>query len=409
MKDVNIALAVAGLLVLVAGAFTQMLRRIWFTGPMVAVLVGIGVGPRGLDWLKPHEWGHQYMIFEQAVRLTLAVSLMAVALRIPRGYMLQRWKPLLLLLGPIMVCMWLTSSLLVGWLLSIPLWPALLCGAIITPTDPVLSSSIVSGKFARRHLPDNLRYLLSSESGANDGLTYLFALLPILMMEHSSGTAWYEWLTRVLFWEVAAAVLVGLALGYLAGKSLVFARKNEMTREGYNLVYVTALAIMILGLTRLMGTDGILAVFAAGRGYVWAVNPKERISEQNAEESLNIIILLPVFMLFGAMIPWEAWQRWGTTGIILAIAIMLLRRLPWLLLGKKGLQSLARWPDALFLGWFGPIGVAALFYAMLAIHKVHFHTGWHVAALVIFVSVFVHGLTAAPLSLLYDRYKRRQD
>jgi NhaP-type Na+/H+ or K+/H+ antiporter len=119
LDHVNVAITMIGILVLVAGALTQMLRRIWCTGPMLAVLTGVLVGSRGLGWLNPEEWGKEHLIFEQVIRLTLAISLMAVALRIPRLYMVRQLKPLLLLLGPIMVCMWLSSAVLAGWLLGL--------------------------------------------------------------------------------------------------------------------------------------------------------------------------------------------------------------------------------------------------------------------------------------------------
>jgi NhaP-type Na+/H+ or K+/H+ antiporter len=196
-------------------------------------------------------------------------------------------------------------------------------------------------------------------------------------------------------------------LGYAAGRLLLFAREHHITREGCTLIYVSALALTVLGVTRLLGTDGILAVFTAGRGYVLAVNPHERMREKNAEEALSHFLLLPVFVFFGAVIPWHEWAQWGWEGVVLVIGVLSLRRLPWILLGKHWLGPVSRWRSVLFLGWFGPIGVAALFYAMLSVREIGFLTGWHIASLIIFASVFVHGLTATPLTLMYDRHRRR--
>jgi sodium/hydrogen antiporter len=170
VDTLNIGLLCIGLLVLVLGLLSEPLKRSLLSTPMLALAVGILLGPEVTGLLVISKWGNEQTILEQAAQLTLAISLMGIALRLPRRYPLTQWRPLAILLGPLMVLMWLVSGLLVFVLLGLPFWAAMLVGAVITPTDPVVASSVVTGGVAERNLPSRLRHLLSGESGANDGL-----------------------------------------------------------------------------------------------------------------------------------------------------------------------------------------------------------------------------------------------
>jgi NhaP-type Na+/H+ or K+/H+ antiporter len=123
-----------------------------------------------VGWLDLAKRGDENTILEQAARLTLAVSLMGIALRLETHGIKVLWRPAALLVTLGMVGMWLASSALAGWLLSVSFWTALLLGAVVTPTDPIVANSIVSGPFARKHLPLRVRDTISLESGANGGL-----------------------------------------------------------------------------------------------------------------------------------------------------------------------------------------------------------------------------------------------
>ncbi len=108
--------------------------------------------------------------------------------------------------------------------------------------------------------------------------------------------------------------------------------------------------------------------------------------------------------MLGLTIPWEGWKELGWAGLLLAVAVLLLRRLPAVLALKRLLGRVGGTRDALFLGWFGPIGVAALFYANLAVRESGVEEAWTVGSLVICASIVVHGLSATPLTRLYGRH-----
>ena len=403
MSALNIALLTIGGLVLVIGLLSDPLKRSLLSLPMIGLLAGVLLGPGVSGLLDVAKWGNQYLILEEAARLTLGIALMGVALRLPKGDPFRRWKSLLVLLGLVMPFMWLSSGLLAFLILGLPFWVAFLVGAVVTPTDPVVASTIVTGSMAEEKLPDRIRHTLSAESGANDGLAYPFVFLPVLMLAHPPEETLVDWLTRVILWEVGGAVIVGALIGYAAGWLLEWAEAKEMVEQTSFIAYTLALSLAVLGGAKLIGTDGILAVFVAGLAFDMAVQGGERAQEQRVQEAVNRFFILPIFVLLGLVLPWGQWLELGWAGLALTVAVLLFRRLPALLVLNPLLGRVRGFQDALFLGWFGPIGVAALFYANLSLRETGAEAAWVVGSLIITASIIVHGVSAAPLTRLYGR------
>jgi len=405
VASLNISLLVVGGLVLLLGLLSGLARRIPLSEPLVALVVGALLGPTVLGWLDVASWGNQEVILEQAARLTLAIGLMGVALRLPKGYVRRQWRPLAVLLGLVMPLMWLASGLLAYALLGVPFWVAMLIGAVVTPTDPVVSTTIVTGAVAERNLPDRLKRIISAESGANDGLAYPLVFLPLLLLERPPGEALLHWLTRTMLWEVGGAVLLAVLVGYGAGRLLQWAEAEHTIEETSLIAYSLSLSLAVLGGAKLLGTNGILAVFVAGIAFD-AATGSEQEEEHQIQEAVNRFFILPIFVLLGLMLPWREWLELGWRGVLLVGAVMLLRRLPAVLALNPLLRVTRGRGDALFLGWFGPIGVAALYYATLAQGRTGLDVVWVVGSLVVCTSVLVHGVSAAPLTELYGRRAR---
>ena len=171
--------------------------RISFTGfglalnsTVVSLLAGIVFSPHVTNLIRPLEYasGSQEdlgTITLYFARLVLGVQLVLAGVQLPSKYLLVEWKSLALLLGPGMVFMWLSSSLLIwGLVPNLEFLHALAIGACVTPTDPVLSNSIVKGKFADKNIPKDLQKIIIAESGANDGLGYPFLFLPLYLIKY---------------------------------------------------------------------------------------------------------------------------------------------------------------------------------------------------------------------------------
>ena len=403
--QLNLIFFVIGISVLTFGLFSRPLQRVGVPGPLLLVLGGVALGPSGTGWLKVDAWGDPYALIHEAATLSLAIGLMGVALRLPRSFMARSWRSVVAMTATSTLFMWLASAGILGLVLGRPVWEALLLGAIVTPTDPVVASSLVTGPLAERHLPERLRHTLSSESGLNDGLALPFVLLPILWL--SRGGGWGvagTWLLEVMVWEVGVGALGGVGLGYGCGRLLQFARDKGFMERPSILDFATALALVTLSLMRLLESDGLLAVFMAGLAFDRVVSPDQREREEQVVEGIDHFFTLPIFVLLGTMIPWQAWATMGWHAPALLAALMLARRLPLFLLFARRLTLLPTWRDGLWLGWFGPIGVAALFYATMAMDRSTVDHIWPVVSLITCASIALHGLSAAPLTRLYGRH-----
>lgn len=395
MSQLNVILAVTGVAVVAIGLISSRIDRAPLSAPLLALATGVVTGPLALGWLEPAAWPDAETILKEAARFTLAISVFGIAMRTPvENYrMLARPVAVLLTLG--MLAMWAVSAGIAWGVLGLPPLMALALGAAVTPTDPVVASSIVTGSPAERALPDRLRSTLSLESGANDGLGYLLVLLPIPFMSHAAPEAWSIWLRDTLLVGVLLAVAIGAFLGWLAAAALRWADARNWVEEHSELSLTVALSLAVLALAKLAGSDGILAAFAAGATFNMTASRREEREEENVQEAISKLFNLPVFVLFGAMLPVGGWQVLGWPGVALAVLVLALRRpLAILVCGPLIGAGMTR-PDKVFLGWFGPVGVAALYYALHLREQTGNEVIWHAVSLVIVASVLAHGLTSA--------------
>ena len=202
------------------------------------------------------ELGNEALILEEAALVTLGIALVGVALRLPVGYASGNWRLLVVLLGIVMPLMWIVSGLVVYLILGLPFWVSVLIGASITPTDPVVASSIVAGGVAERNLPGALRCAISAESGFNDGLALPFVVLPVLVLTEPPGEVLGHWLTRTVLLEIVAGAALAALMGYAAGKTLRWAERKETMERTSLLTISLALSLTVLGVTELLHLNG---------------------------------------------------------------------------------------------------------------------------------------------------------
>ncbi|MGW2126503.1 cation:proton antiporter domain-containing protein [Streptomyces sp. NPDC001758] len=395
----NVLLTVVGALGLVVAALSGRLQRAPLSAPLLALLTGMVLGPEvlGAVDLPTVVEGHKEL--HEVSRLLLAVSVMAVALRYPFRDVRARARPLLVLLIVAMAGMALLTTVVSAVVLGLGLGTAALLGAALCPTDPVLASSVVTGEPAEKGIAARTRQLLSLESGANDGLALPLVLAAVAIAGPLTGT---RALSESL-WQVLGALVLGVAAGWLGGRVLRVAERSGSISPGPLLVYTLLLAVFVLGVSGLLRFDGVLAVFVSGLAFNAVSSVDERASENKIDEAINRFLVLSLFVLLGAMIPWREWGELGWwRGILLVLGVLLVRRLPVLIALKRPLSL--SWRDAVFLGWFGPIGVSALFYLTMEAHRLGADPEVLAAGtLVVAVSAAVHGVTTAPGLALYRR------
>lgn len=397
MNELHLGYALVGTLAVVLAAVSSRMRELPLSEPLLGLLLGVAAGPQVLGLLDLSSTERPPLL-EEAARLLLAVSLMSVALRYPVQRLRPVVRPAAVLVVVAMVAMAAITAGLAWAVAGLPLALAALLGACVAPTDPVLASSVVTGSPAERGLPERTRQLLSVESGANDGLALPLVLLgTAVVLGHPTGRSALDGA-----YQVAVAVVVGVVLGLLAGRAVNGALRRHDVDPGASLVFTLVLAVAALGIARVLQADGVLAVLVTGLAYDVVVAQEEVGPQDTIDEGVNRYLVLPVFVLLGVELPWAQWGELGPAAVVLPVAVLLLRRPPVLLLLARPLGLRLR--DAVFLGWFGPIGVSAVFYLTFShAEGVTDPRLWTVGSLLVAASTLAHGVSAAPGRRLYER------
>jgi NhaP-type Na+/H+ or K+/H+ antiporter len=360
--------------------------------PLIALVAGAMLGPLGLAVLTTTPSHHG---LEAIAEITVGLAVMAGVLRLPPKWVRAAWPDILIMIGPVMLAMWAASAL-VGWaFLPTAALVALVIGAAVTPTDPVLAGSILSSRLAERNVPSRLRFLITGEAAANDGLAMPFVLLSLYLLTGSFQGVW-PFLLDVVLWKVLGALAIGGAVGLLAGRAADLSEKVGWTNQTAMLGLSIALTAFGLMMGHLIGINGILAVFAAGLGLNQTLPRKDDEANEVFDEGAKRLFEQPVFFLLGMMLPLRGWLEIGWPLAAFCLGILALRRLPWVALAARFLRPIHARADMAFTGWFGPIGIAALYYALLTERRAGEPVIWEVVSAVIVASLIAHGLTATP-------------
>ncbi|MGI8774908.1 MAG: cation:proton antiporter [Actinomycetota bacterium] len=392
--NVDLVLLITGGMLFVLGLLSAVLKRVFLTTVLAALLLGVILGPEVLDIIDPvTAVSSERRVLEGLARITLAVTLMSAGLQVGKQDLKEQWRRVLSLLTVGMFGMWFVTALGAYLLLPIPLWMAVLIGAILTPTDPVVASTLVTGRMAKENLTPTVRRSLQLESASNDGLALPLVLIAIAFAPGQEGLGY--WAFEALK-EVTIGVAMGTALGFGAGKALEVALHRWDIEHASLVTLGLALALGALGSIHLVGGSGVLGVFVASLVFSLVVESELRDELEEIEESLVNVLILPVFTFFGAMLPWHSWSALGAGGVLFALWAVFLRR-PFAAWGALSIVRADR-RERVFLSWFGPMGVAALYYALLVetLGISRHHDIFAVASLAICLSVVVHSLTATP-------------
>jgi sodium/hydrogen antiporter len=404
VSEFELSLVLFGGIALILGLLSRWLKQSFLSENIIALLVGILVGPIVLGWIDVASWGDQPTILMRVAEIALAIALMEIALRLPKKEFVHHLKSYGILLGALMPLMWMSAGFLVWAILDVPFWIALLIGAVLTPTDPIVASSVVTGPVAERFLPTRLRDTLWAESGANDGLAYPFVVLPILVIATSFSDSIGEWIYQAIIYETGVAAVIGALIGWAAARLMIWAETRHTIDNQSLRTFTLALSITTLGATSLMGAKGLLGVFVCGVVFHMVVGQSEDDEVEPTQGAIDHFFTIPAFALIGLTIPLDGWVELGWTGVILAVAVLLIRRLPAMILVSRWVTPIRNWPDALFVGWFGPLGIGALYYASYVLVETGHEDAWIAASLVIVSSIVVHGITATPFSHWYAHH-----
>ncbi|MEQ8440282.1 MAG: cation:proton antiporter [Ilumatobacter fluminis] len=423
MEPYPILLAVLGLTVLVAAVLPNLLERLPVSLPMVVVAIGMVVFalPVGLEAPRP---GLEARSAERLTEFVVIVSLMGAGLKLRRPVGWRSWNTTWRLLGITMPLTVVAVAVLGQAALGLPLATAILLGAVLAPTDPVLASDVQlagPGPHEHRetddldavedideHAGDEVRFALTSEAGLNDGLAFPITNLAIAI---AAGGSWFvPWLLDDVLLKLSVGVVVGLVLGRLIGAAAFAPRSRfALASTGHGFVALGA-TLAVYGITEMVHGYGFLAVFIAAVVIRRSeVDHEYQTLMHDFAETLERLASVLFLLLLGGAVVDGALRGLTTVGVVVAVVIVVLIRplTGWVaLLGDRHDHS-----TRAAIAFFGIRGMGTIYYLAHAVTEDYFPRAtevWAVAVFTILVSVVVHGITATPVLARLDSRRRER-
>lgn len=411
----DLALLVAGLAVLALTFLPRLVAVQPLSAPVLLLALGFGAFalPMGLNTPDPVQ--EHAVLTERLTELGVIIALMACGLKLDRPFGLGAWRSTWLLLGVVMPITIVAGAVLGAWA-GLPAATAVLLGAVVAPTDPVLASDVQVGP-PQQHLiagteEDEVRFSLTAEAGLNDGLAFPFTNAAILMA--SVGVApgvWMgRWVTVELGYKVAVGLVGGLAVGWLLARLLFNTRTATQFAEQLEGPVALAATLIVYAVTELAGGYGFIAVFICA--LVMRATEREHRYHHHlhdfAEEAERLLMAAVLVGLGGAvaggLLDALDWQL-----ILVGLALVFVVRPGAGMIGLAGARGSR--PEQFGMAFFGIRGVGSLYYLAYALNHAGFPQAerlWALVAFVILVSVIVHGLSARPVMEGLDRLRARR-
>ncbi|MFZ3218384.1 MAG: cation:proton antiporter [Rhodoferax sp.] len=409
-----------GALLLVMGLTFTVLKRSTITTAIVYLLVGLVVGPSGLNLFHFNPLKESALL-EILTEVVVLISLFSAGVKMPVPFSMARWRTPILLAT---VSMGITVALVAAlayYVLGLPLGAGVLLGAILAPTDPVLATDVQIRHPGDR---DQLRFTLTCEAGMNDGSAFPFVMLGLgLLGLHDLGDFGLKWMLVDVLWATAAAVVIGGVAGVALARLGWTLRRAPHQHELLDDFLGLGLIGVVYGLTVMAHAWGFLAVFFAAvalrqteqklargsRAPVGAgaeeAEPVPTVSEGSLvfKEHLERLSELVLVLLVGGTLFLNSWT-WEAVGV--ALFVFVVARPLSVLVGLWGTGT--AWRIRGMTGWFGVRGIGSLYYLMYAIqHGLPEPLSLKLIQLTLIVvtlSIFLHGISVKPLM---DRFWRR--
>ena len=417
---------VVGTLLLMMALVGSAVDRLPLSPGLIYLLVGVGLGPAGLGIVSLDPM-HRSPILMVGCEIALIVSLFTVGLKLRTSISDPLWR-LPLRLATLSMAVVIAAVALIGvYVFKLPLGAAVLLGAILAPTDPVLASDVQV-----RHADDRdrSRFTLTAEGGMNDGIAFPFVLLGLALLGVGDlGPFGVRWFAVDLVWAAAS----GLALGWLCGKAIgylvLYVRREFKEAVGWDDFQALGLIALSYGLSGLVHANGFLAVLAAGLAMrhietVSADDNKHTKPEVAQADAVTHPATAPAHMVETVLSFNERFERIGELvvvlalgavlstinvdhgGLWLALALFVVIRPVSVLVALMGAKCTRR--ELKLMSWFGIRGIGSLYYLMYSIEAglpvEHTEKLVSLALTVVAASVAVHGISATPLM---QRKKRR--
>ncbi len=395
-------LAFAGLAVFAAiGALSHQHERA-FSASLIYLGLGLAAATVidlfGVRWIDPID---DAALIERLAELALIIALFATGLRLDRPFSSRGWASVARLLGIVMPLTIGAVALFGTQVMGLSLGAALILGAVLAPTDPVLAGDVGVGPPGDEDERE-AHFALTAEAGLNDGLAFPFVLAG-MFVAMQGGTGWVgEWFAADVLYAIAVGVALGAAGGYAIAAAIVPLRDRELLLPALDGWVAVGAVLMVYGVTEIAGGYGFLAAFAAGFAFRRYEHGHEvNRSVHDGAEVVEKFSELALILVLGSLVTVTGLGEVGLGGWLLVPALLLVIRPAATVLAFAGSGVDLR--DRAFVGWFGVRGVGSLYYVVVVAGAGVLSGAetvmlfWTVTACIV-VSVVVHGITAGPLT-----------
>ena len=395
MHDHQLLIFLAAMIFLY-GLISKASERWYITGPMVFVVVGILVGPLGFDLFEMQASGSTVKLIAE---VTLMLILFTDATMIDKDVLLNAPSRVSLrLLGVgLPLCMLLGFGLGVA-LFDFSWWVIAIVALTLSPTDAALGQAVIKSPM----VPDRVRQSISVESGLNDGI----ALPPILACMAALGAgasehqgAWGMFMLK----QLGLGALVGGLVGWFGGQLMERVSQRGWMESTFQRLSAVALALLAFALAEAVEGNGFIAAFCGGLA-LGAKTPEIRKRVQEYGEAEGTLLSHGVFLVFGLVMVPLSLEYWGVREVVYALASLTVIRMLPVALSMVGAKL--DWFTVLFVGWFGPRGIASVLYLLIVVTTLGLSGYEHamsIVVLTVLLSVIAHGVSAVPLCRLYAR------
>lgn len=361
---------------------------------VLAMLYGGIIGMYTLDLPAAGGYRPEDVLFGFA-RVVLALQAMNISLKLPSGYICKKAASLLVLLFAVSFVSCIVTFVIVVSLTDLDVPASWAIAAACTPSDPVLSGTILHGRFAHENVPERIRLLLTAENGLNDGvgLILLHMLLDLFMKPPRRGVR--DFLEKTLFLRIACPVFAGYLVGRLLLLALKLSHSKRLVGNSTMTAFGIALAMAGMCTSVLLGESEFTFIFFMGTAFgtsEWFVLETRGSHFQDVAEN---IFNLSFFIFLGSRV---AWSRISMQNTLISFLVLFFRRPPAVLMLYKFMPVIRTRKEALVVGWAGPIGVSALYYSVFADRIIGTNTLSFMQFLVA-TSIVVHGLAVPAYKL----------
>lgn len=377
-----------------------MERERAFTSAVVYLVFGalaaVGLRLLGVELLDPLA---DARLVERIAEFAVIIALFGAGLRIDRSLGWSAWRTPLLLLAVVMP---LTIGAVALWgvgVMGLSLGAAVILGAALAPTDPVLASDVQVGPPGEGDASE-AHFALTAEAGGNDGLAFPFVLLGIYIAAEDGWDWLGEWFVADVLYAIAVGVGVGVVAGRLISRLSMMLRRRELIAERFDGWLAITAVLAVYGLTEIVGGYGFLAAFAGGLAFRRHEAEHESHTRVHAgAETVEHFTELALVLLLGSTVTLAGLGEPGLTGWLLAPLLLFAIRPLATLLTLAPTRVIRR--DRLFIGWFGIRGIGSFYYVAVALHAGVLSSSeaavvyWTVV-LCVGVSIVLHGLTSTP-------------